>query len=246
MEVVVEGKKVAYLQEGQGENILFLHGYLSCKESFYYQIQHLRSDYKVTALDFIGFGKSDALTEAWSVADYAKHTLAFLKNLQIDKTHIVAHSFGGRVALWLLAHYPQYFQRAVLTGCAGLIPKRGLKYHLKVNGYKLCKKIFPNFAKRHFGSKEYRTLSPIMQESYKKIVNDDLFYCLAKIKSETLYIFGENDKDTPLYMANTLQANTPNAKLHIIKGGTHFCFCEQVALFNDITLKFLQYGNTSI
>lgn len=245
MEVVVEGKKIDYIQEGQGENILFLHGYLSCKESFYYQLQHLKSRYKVTAIDCVGFGKSACLTEAWSIADYAKHTLALLNALQIDRTHIIAHSFGGRIALWLLAHYPQYFERAVLTGCAGLIPKRGLKYHIKVKGYKLCKKIFPNFAERHFGSQEYRTLSPIMQESYKKIVNDDLFYCLAKIQSETLYIFGEKDKQTPLYMAEKLYANTPNARLQIMQGASHFCFCEQVALFNEITLKFLQYGNTT-
>lgn len=240
MEVVVDGKKIAYLQEGQGENILFLHGYLSCKESFYYQLQHLKSYYTVTAIDCVGFGKSDALTEPWSVADYARHVLAAMQKLQIEKTHILAHSFGGRLALWLMANYPQYFQRAVLTGCAGLIPKRGLKYHLKVKGYKLCKKIFPNFAKRHFGSKEYRTLSPIMQESYKKIVNEDLFDCLAKIQSKTLYIFGEKDSDTPLYMAKILHANTPNSSLQVIKGGTHFCFCEQVALFNELALQFLR------
>ena len=244
MEVVIEGKKIAYLQEGQGEELLFLHGYLSCKESFYYQLQQLKMHYRVTAVDLVGFGKSDALTEPWSVADYARHTLAILQGLQIERTHILAHSFGGRIALWLLANMPEKFDRAILTGCAGLIPKRNLKYHLKVKGYNLCKKIFPNFAERHFGSAEYRTLSPIMRESYKKIVNEDLFDCLAKIKSEVLYIFGEKDSATPLYMADILQANTPNAKLEVIEGGSHYCFCEQVALFNTLALQFLQYGNT--
>ncbi|HBN13253.1 MAG TPA: alpha/beta hydrolase, partial [Clostridiales bacterium] len=45
-----------------------LHGYMSCKESFYYQIEYLSKSFKVTAPDLPGFGASAPLTAAWSVS----------------------------------------------------------------------------------------------------------------------------------------------------------------------------------
>ena len=48
---------------------MFLHGYLSSKESFYRQIEYFSRFYRVTAVDFIGFGKSAPLTEPFSAQE---------------------------------------------------------------------------------------------------------------------------------------------------------------------------------
>ena len=54
-------KGVSFLQKGNGENLLFLHGYLSNKESFSAQIAYFSKFYRVTAVDFLGFGQSEQL-----------------------------------------------------------------------------------------------------------------------------------------------------------------------------------------
>ena len=120
-----EREAVSLLQRGEGENLVFLHGYLACKESFYYQIEALSARFRVTAFDFWGMGRSAPLREAWSVSDYAAHTLALPDELGISRAFLLAHSFGGRVALKLLAGVPQRFPYALLTGCAGIPPRGG-------------------------------------------------------------------------------------------------------------------------
>lgn len=55
-----------------------------------------------------------------------------------------------------------------------------------------------------------------MRESYKKIVNEDLSPCLPKISAEVLYVFGEKDAETPLYMAKKLTEGTKGSALVVM------------------------------
>lgn len=240
-----EREAVSLLQRGEGEDLVFLHGYLACKESFYYQIEALSARFRVTAFDFWGMGRSAPLREAWSVSDYAAHTLALLDELGISRAFLLAHSFGGRVALKLLAGEPQRFPYALLTGCAGIPPRRGAGYAVRVKAYRAVRRVAPRFAEKHFGSAEYRTLSPVMKESYKKIVNEDLTPCLSLIRSRVLYVFGERDTATPPYMAHALHAGTAGSELIFLRGCTHYCFCEQPARFNAVALEFFPRRSTS-
>lgn len=240
-----EREAVSLLQRGEGEDLVFLHGYLACKESFYYQIEALSARFRVTAFDFWGMGRSAPLREAWSVSDYAAHTLALLDELGISRAFLLAHSFGGRVALKLLAGEPQRFPYALLTGCAGIPPRRGAGYAVRVKAYRAVRRVAPRFAEKHFGSAEYRTLSPVMKESYKKIVNEDLTPCLSRIRSRVLYVFGERDTATPPYMAHALHAGTAGSELIFLRGCTHYCFCEQPARFNAVAREFFPRRSTS-
>lgn len=215
-----------------------LHGYLSRKESFYYQIRDLSARWRVTAFDFVGMGDSSPLTEAWSVSDYARHTLHILDALGIEKCRLLAHSFGGRVALRLLADHGERFGRALLTGCAGVPPRRGIGYRLRVRAYRTVRMFASAYAERHFGSPEYRTLSPVMRQSFKKIVGEDLTPLLPSVRTPVLYVFGDRDTATPPYMAEILRKNTPGAGLVYMKGCTHFCFCERPDEFNAIAREF--------
>lgn len=146
--IVFEGKEISVLREGRGEDMVFLHGYLSSKECFTFQIKYFSKFYRVTAFDFVGFGKSAPLSEPWSVGDYAAYTARFLDSLGIKNARLIAHSFGGRVALKLLSERPALFDRALLAGCAGIPPKRGLSYKCKVRAYRIAKKFAPRFAEK--------------------------------------------------------------------------------------------------
>ncbi|RXZ61913.1 alpha/beta hydrolase [Candidatus Borkfalkia ceftriaxoniphila] len=231
--------EVSLIQEGAGEDLVLLHGYLSCKESFYWQIKYFSKYFRVTAFDFWGFGKSPPLTEPWSVDDYAAHTLALLDELHIGRAHLLTHSFGGRVGLKLLAAHGERFLKAVFTGCAGIPPKRGISYRAKVFSYRAVRKIAPRYAEKHFGSAEYRTLSPVMRESYKKIVNEDLTPCLKDVRNPVLFVFGQQDTATPLYMGKILSEGVRDGALVTMRG-THFCFSEDPDSFNRIAGEFLR------
>lgn len=218
--------------------MVFLHGYLSSKEAFTAQIEYFSRFYRVTALDFLGFGGSKRLTEAFSVADYAAWTKEALALLKVENPHVIAHSFGCRVAVKMAAADGEFFDKILLTGPAGILLNRGLSYRLKVKSYRLVKKLAPAFAEKKFGSVEYRSLSPIMKESYKKIVNEDLREEAKRIKNSTLIVEGEKDKTTPLAEAQVYIQCLQNGRLRRMQGG-HFAFAEYPLEFNLIAEEFL-------
>ena len=111
---------------------MFLHGYLSSKEAFTAQIDYFSNFYRVTAIDFLGFGQSGPLVEPFSVSDYARWTVKALAELNVEKPLVVAHSFGCRVAVKAAAEQPELFGKMLLTGAAGVVMNRGLKYKIKV------------------------------------------------------------------------------------------------------------------
>ncbi len=220
--------------------MVFLHGYLSSKEAFTAQINYFSKFFRVTAIDFIGFGGSKPLDEAYSVEDYAVWTEEALRLLGVTKPHVVAHSFGCRVAVKIASNSPDYFDKILLTGAAGVILKRSFRYHLKVKTYRIVRRFAPRFAERRFGSVEYRTLSPVMRESYKKIVNEDLRSCAGKIENEVLLVQGKEDTTTPKKEAEAYLACLKQGRLLMMDGG-HFAFAEHPLAFNLIAEGFF-YG----
>ena len=237
--ILLNGKFVSAVCEGHGKDILLLHGYLSNKESFYYQIKFLSQYFKVTAPDIVGFGKSSPLDRPYSVDDYCDWLEEFIKKCRIESPHILAHSFGARVALKYLGGRRGSADKLIITGGAGIVKPRSPRYIRRVKAYRRVKKLFPKFAEKHFGSEEYRTLSPLMKESYKLIVNEDLRGCASNIKNGTLLLYGRNDTVTPPDEEGEIFKNLiVGSRLCIMDGG-HFCFSEHPDEFNNKIFKFL-------
>ncbi len=219
--------------------MVFLHGYLSSKEAFAAQTAYFAKHYRVTALDFLGQGQSGGLETAFSVADYAEWTAHALAALDVRSPVVVAHSFGCRVLVKMVALGLIMPTKIVLTGPAGVVLPRGILYRLKVGAYRLVRRVAPSFAQAHFGSKEYRTLSPVMRESYKKIVNEDLRGDAAKIACPVLILEGRDDRVTPMREAEAYLKVMQNARLSVLEGG-HFAFAEHPVAFNILVEEFLQ------
>ena len=211
---------VSFVQKGKGKDVLLLHGYLSNKESFTAQMDYFSRFYRVTALDFLGFGESAPLPYAFCVDDYAQWLKRCMQALNVEKPLVIAHSFGCRVAVKLASWEHGVFDKMLLTGPAGIILPRGLKYHLQVGAYKALKRIAPRWANDRFGSEEYRSLSPIMRQSFIKIVNEDLRECAGQVCNEVLIVQGMDDQ---------LKA-FQNARIQYINGG-HFAFAENPTAF---------------
>ena len=217
---------------------MFLHGYLDCKDTFLAQIEYFSRFYRVTAVDFVGFGQSGRLNAPFSVGDYAEWLQEVLELLTVKNPHVIAHSFGCRVAVKAAGTGLFPMQKLILTGPAGVVLRRGLRYRYKVASYRFCRRFAPRFAEKHFGSAEYRGLSPMMKESYKKIVNEDLLGCARMVQNPVLIVEGREDKVTPRRAAEAYLAAFPQAKMQMIEGG-HFAFMEDPLAFNLLAEEFL-------
>lgn len=233
--------KTDFLIKGEGKIVLFLHGWGSNKESFNGVVKTLCNFYKCVCLDFWGFGRSETPNFVWSVDDYAEAVLMFLNKLKIEKCYVVAHSFGGRVAIKLLEKTNK-IEKLVLVDSAGIRRKLNIFEKIKIKRFKKLKNMVnlgyknPKCLEK-FGSQDYKNLSGVMKKVFVKVVNEDLTENIKKIKIPTKLIWGKNDKQTPLKMAKQFFKYIDNSSLNIIKGG-HFSFVDDEVNFCKICLQF--------
>lgn len=187
----------------------------------------------------MGFGASSPLDIPYSIDDYCDWLDLFIKKCRLKKPHILAHSFGARLAIKYLGCRGGEADKLIITGGAGIVKPRSRRYMRRVNTYRRVKRFFPKYAEKHFGSAEYRTLPPVMKESYKKIVNEDLRDCASKISNGTLLIYGRGDTVTPFCEeGETFRNLISGSRLELLDGG-HFCFSERPDEFNRKIFKFL-------
>lgn len=211
---------------------------MSNKESFTSQLNFFSKYYRVIAPDFTGFGQSKSMEYPYRLNDYVNEIKNLLQILNVDEFDVIAHSFGARVAL-KLALDGENINKLLLTGAAGLKPKRSLKYYVKVYYYKTLKKLFPNKSFENFGSKEYKLLNGVMKQSFVYIVNEHLDDVASKIKTKTLILSGDKDEQTPPYMQKRLNKKLQNSTLTFLKGEGHFAFVTKPYTFNLLAREFL-------
>ncbi|MBR1747172.1 MAG: alpha/beta hydrolase [Clostridia bacterium] len=230
------------MQFGQGKDIIFLHGWGGSTVSFLGVANQISDQYRVTLVDFYGFGKTPHPDYPLFVEDYAKSVVEIINKFKMSGVIIVGHSFGGRVAIRLASKWGYLLDKLVLIDSAGIKPRRGIKYYYRVYRHKLLKKLHIT---HQAGSEDYNALSPIARESFKNIVNEDLTSELKKITMPTLLIWGNKDKDTPIYMARRMLKQITGSALIVFENAGHYSYLDGFRVFVSILKSFSadgQYG----
>jgi len=197
----------------------------------------------VTLVDFYGFGDTPSPPYPLLLDDYADSIVNIIRHYKMQDVVLVGHSFGGRVALRIASKYGYILDGIVLTGSAGLKPRRGLKYYFKVYFHKLMLKLGIN---HRGGSSDYAKLSGAMRQTFKNIVNEDQTKELSKITLPVLLIWGDKDKDTPIYMAKRMYRKMPTSSLIVFRNEGHFAYLNRYRLFTEILKKFLAGGENEV
>jgi pimeloyl-ACP methyl ester carboxylesterase len=177
-----------------------------------------------------------------------------MDELEITSASVVAHSFGGRVTIKLAAENPERVDRVVMTGAAGLPPRRtrGQKARMQLAsvGKKLKGAMGDGAVSRwlesrwvhHVASADYRAASGVMRSTLVHIVGEDLTEYLKRITAPVLLIWGSEDHDAPLSSGETMARLIPGAELVILEGGGHFAYAEQFSKFRLHMNRFLRGG----
>ena len=201
-----------------------MHGWGGSADSFRALADRLSKDYTVTLLDMYGFGATPHPEYPITLADYARGVKTRLSELGVEDAVLIGHSFGGRVAMRLAAE--ESFVRAlVLIDSAGIPPRRGLKYALRVLSYKIGK-AFGHPPKRA-GSADYAALRGAMRKTFVNVVNTSSVPDAKKVLVPTLLFWGSEDKDTPFYMCKRLRRLIQNSEIVLAKGAGHFSYLER-------------------
>ncbi len=112
--ITLDGLRLHFRVEGQGPDVLFVHGWASSRRMWAHLTPHLAPAYRCWALDLPGFGDSDKPAGGWySIANYTALIASFLRAVGVGAARLVGHSMGGMIALDLAASYPEQVERLV-------------------------------------------------------------------------------------------------------------------------------------
>ncbi len=227
----IDGIKTHYYKvDGNStKTLILLHGWNTHGiKSWLQTLSFLEKEsIKTIAIDMPGFGKSTEPKSVWSTDQYATFIKKVIDEVQPNSAvDIAGHSFGGSVATVLSVLYPSKINKLVLMSAAIIRNQPSTKQRIITKLSKLFGFIKKNPLLRKIWHKitraqDYTKLSGIMKDIFQKVVREDKLYILKQLEKETLIIWGENDKMTPLSDGKIIQENIKNSKIIIFKNVNH-------------------------
>lgn len=219
---------------GEGKCLVFLHGWGGEIASFRTIADRLAPRFRVIIPDMYGFGGTPHPSYPLTLDDYAEGVRDLICKCGAEDVVLVGHSFGGRVAMRIAAKDP-IVAGIVLIDSAGVPPRRGLSYYLKVVAYKIGKKLHLKHLPK--GSVDYAALSSVMKKTFVNVVNESNLTDARRITIPTLLIWGREDKDTPLYMCKKLKKSIRDSEVILLEGG-HFAYLSNAGLVTSLIRAF--------
>lgn len=124
--IEVNGDRIAYRDEGDGEVLLLVHGMAGSSETWRGLVPRLAENYRVVAPDLLGHGASDKPRGDYSLGGFAVWLRDFMDALGIARATVIGQSLGGAIAMQFAYQHRQRCERLVLIGSAGLEPELNL------------------------------------------------------------------------------------------------------------------------
>ena len=219
-----------YIEQGQGQPLILLHGNGESCDYFEHQIPHFSKDYRVIAIETRGHGKSPRGEKPFTIKQFAEDLHDFMDEKGIEKAILLGFSDGGNIALTFTLKYPERVEKLIVDG-ANLFPS-GVKplYQWPIEfGYRIAKL----FSKKSEKAKRNAEMLGLMVNEPHIEPSE-----LSHLTMPVLVVAGT--KDMIKYSHTRLiYKNLPNAQLSIIDGD-HFVANKNADAFNKVVDEFLR------
>ena len=239
--------KFEYLEVGEGDTLMLLHGLFGALSNFSDLIEKFRTTHKVV-VPLLPLFDLDILHT--SVTGLAKHVTQFIEHRGYEKVNLLGNSLGGHVALVYTLKHPEKVNSLTLTGSSGLFenamgdsyPKRGDYEYIK---NKTAQTFYdpamatPALVDEVFEITKNRLKVIKIIALAKSAIRNNLGEELNEIKVPTCLIWGKNDTVTPPFVAEEFKKLIPHSELHFIDKCGHAPMMEVPNEFNEILSKFL-------
>ena len=237
-----------YIEEGEGETLLLLHGLFGALSNFKELINYFKTDYRVIIPVLPLYEMELKDTTVMSLVKFIERFVAFK---ELDNLNLIGNSLGGHVAQLYALDNLEKVKSITLTGSSGLFesamgdtfPKRGSYEYIQ-------QKTEETFYDPKTATKE------LVDEVYDIVNNNDkvlrvlsmarsalkqnLAEHLHKIELPVALIWGKQDAITPPFVADEFHKLLPNSQLNFIDQTGHAPMMERPNEFNKILEKFLQ------
>ena len=207
---------------GTAPRILALHGWGRRAADFGPALEGL----SYLAPDLPGFGASPPPKQAIGSREYAAAVEPLLDELE-PRAVLVGHSFGGRVALHLANRHPARFAGLVLTGAPLVRLTVGRKPHpiFRLGRWAGGRGLIPaaqvERLRERYGSSDYRAARGVMRDVLVRTINESYDAELANLNLPVVLVWGADDRQVPLSVAEGLTARVSTAELQVLAGVGH-------------------------
>jgi len=239
--------KFKYVEEGNGQPLLLLHGLFGGLSNFSDLVEKFKTSYKVIVPILPLFDLDIFHT---SVGGLQKHVQKFIEVKELHNIHLLGNSLGGHVALVHVLKHPERIKTLTLTGSSGLFengmgdtyPKRGdyeyIKNKTQVTFYD------PAMATKELVDEVFEITNNRLKvikiiALAKSAIRNNLGTEISKIETPTCLIWGNNDIITPPFVGEEFHKLMPNSELHFIDKCGHAPMMEVPVTFNEILASFL-------
>ena len=239
--------KFRFIEEGEGEPLILLHGLFGALSNFQFLIEHFRKSNKVI-VPLLPLLELDLLHT--SVGGLQKFVHRFIEHRNYQHIHLLGNSLGGHVALVHILKQPERIKSLILTGSSGLFengmgdtyPKRGDKEYIRK---KTALTFYdPAMATEELVNEVFEITNNRMKvikiiALAKSAIRNNLGEELNQIKQPACLIWGNNDTITPPFVAKEFHRLMPTSELHFVDQCGHAPMMEVPEEFNRLLDGFL-------
>lgn len=245
--LVKESDGYRYIDEGQGDVLLLLHGLFGALSNWDGVISHFSQHRRIIIpmLPIYEMNPREAGLEA-----LVTFTEGFVASQKLSDMTLIGNSLGGHIAILYTLTHPDQVKRLVLTGSSGLFengmggsyPKRGsYEYISERVAYTFYD---PKVATKELIDEVFETTSSIPKcmsivGIAKSAQRNNVAKDLHKIDAPTLLVWGLNDTITPPHVAHEFNRLISNSELHFIDKCCHAPMMEHPERFNELLDQFL-------
>lgn len=249
--VLKQERGFKYIEEGEGEVLLLLHGLMGGLSNWEEVITFFSKKYRVI-LPMLPVYELPVLTTG--VKTLSKFLRKFIKYKKLENVTLLGNSLGGHVGLiYCLAHQDNV-KALVLAGSSGLYENAFGGSFPRRENYEFVKE------RVQYTFYDPATATPELIDEVYKLVNDrhsvirllamaksairhNMKKDLHKIRIPVALIWGRNDKITPPEVADEFHELLPDSELHWIDKCGHAPMMEHADEFNRVLKEFLDKKN---
>ncbi|MBI2061145.1 MAG: alpha/beta fold hydrolase [Nitrospirae bacterium] len=237
-----------FIEKGQGEPIILIHGFLFHTVMWRGTQEALATSFRTLAVDLYGWGYSTRIPGApYSYGIYAQQVLDFMDAMGIPSAHLIGQSMGGGTAMMVAAQWPERVNKLVLVDAAGLpnplpltakafgAPKLG-EFLVALPGRALFRRNIQDFwfYDQNKVTDDYvdAVIAPMSikgsSESILGILRKmdfggltETVNTLAGHRKPVLIVWGRQDRAVPLALGEKLNVLLPNSRMLVVDNAGH-------------------------